>query len=57
MKTNRKLNTEYDRKQSEALRPANKTYEYAELQRVMNNWILTTCLGGEQYSPFETVNS
>jgi hypothetical protein len=57
MKTNRELNTEYDRRQAESLRPVNKTYEYTELQRIMNNWVLATRFGGEQYSPFETVNS
>jgi hypothetical protein len=57
MKTNRELNLEFDRKQAEAIRPKAVEYKFESLQRIMNNWVLNTRLGGEQYSPFETVNS
>jgi len=57
MKTNRELNLEFDRKQAEAIRPKAVDYKFESLQRILNNWVLDTRLGGEQYSPFETVNS
>lgn len=57
MNANTIKNREYDQKQSAKVRPASPTYNFVELERVVNNWVLATRLGGEQYSPFETVNS
>jgi len=55
--TNREKNILHEARQDAKVRPSAQVFNYEELQRVMHNWILATRQGGEQYSPFETVNS
>lgn len=57
MNSNTTKNRDYDAKQTAKVRPTQAVYNFAELERVVNNWVLATRLGGEQFSPFETVNS
>jgi hypothetical protein len=39
MKTNKELNTEYNNKQSERVRPQGPTYIWKPLQDVIQKWI------------------
>ena len=39
MKTNRELNTEYDKKQQEKVRPKEVEYNWKPLQDVIHSWI------------------
>jgi hypothetical protein len=39
MKTNKQLNTDYDRRQKERVRPAPKDYKWQELEAVIRQWI------------------
>jgi hypothetical protein len=39
MKTNKELNTEYDKKQQERVRPQGPTYNWKPLQDVIHQWI------------------
>ena len=57
MNANTIKNKEHDQRQSAKVRPSTGNYNFAELERVVNNWVLATQQGGEQYSPYETVNS
>ena len=39
MKTNKELNTAHDKAQAERVRPQGKTYDFAPLQAVVNQWV------------------
>jgi hypothetical protein len=39
MKTNKELNTEYDKKQSERVRPKGPDYNFKPLEAVIRNWV------------------
>lgn len=49
MKTNRELNTEYDRKQAESIRPKAVQYEYSLLESIVRSWVKPV---EEVYSPY-----
>jgi hypothetical protein len=39
MKTNKQKNLEHDTKMKERVRPAPKEYDWAELDRIMRQWV------------------
>ena len=39
MKTNKELNQAFDKAQAERVRPQGKTYDFAPLQAVVNQWV------------------
>ena len=41
MKTNKELNTEHDRRQTERVRPAPVAYEFEALEAVVRQWVAT----------------
>ena len=41
MKTNKELNTAFDAKERERVRPASKEYQFAELEKVIRQWVTT----------------
>ena len=39
MKTNKELNTAFDAKQRERVRPSPKEYQFEELEKVIRQWV------------------
>lgn len=42
MKTNKELNTEYDKRQQERVRPKGPTYNFKPLEDVIRQWVLAS---------------
>ena len=40
MKTNKELNTEYDARQKDKVRPSQPVYQFRELEAIVRQWIV-----------------